>query len=69
MLGKDEAHHNLKSIFFLKFSLEDIIKLIFTPGVLVAVFESSESGITPLMVLPQDARAVEEGLRKYLAAK
>ena len=49
-----------KEIFFLKLSLDDIIKLGFTPGGSGVVFESLDSGITPLMVLTWGARAVEE---------
>ena len=44
-----------KAILFLKLTLEDTIKLRFTPGGSVAVFESAENGMTPLMVLPWGA--------------
>ena len=58
-----------KSIFFIKLALEDIIKIRFTPGGSVLAFESAKSGITPLIVLPWGARAVEEEVRKELAEK
>ena len=58
-----------KAIFFLELALEDIMKFRFTPGGSVAVFENSESGITPLMVLTWGARAVEEEVRKELTGK
>ena len=47
-----------KAILFLNLALEDIIKLRFTPGGSVEVFEISENGITPLMVLTWGSRSV-----------
>ena len=44
-----------KAILFLKLTLEDMIKRKFTPGGLVAIFESAENEINPLMILPWGA--------------
>ena len=41
-----------KAILFLKLTLEDTIKLRFTPGGSVAVFESANNSMTPIMLLP-----------------
>ena len=41
-----------KTIFFIKLTVENMIKIRFTPGGPVYVFESTENGMTSLMVLP-----------------
>ena len=41
-----------KNIFFIKMNAEDMIKPRFTPGGSVAVFESANNSMTPIMLLP-----------------
>ena len=53
-----------KSILFIKLPLEDMIKLRFTPGESVSVFESATNGMNPPMILPLVDQAVEEEVEK-----
>ena len=40
----------------------------FNPGDSVAMYESSESGISPLMVIPRTTQEIEEEIRREEAA-
>ena len=39
-------------VFFVKLEIEKMVKTKFNPGGPVAMYESSESGVLPLMVIP-----------------
>ena len=41
------------AVFFVKIEIEEMVKTNFNPGGLVAMNESSESGISPLIVIPR----------------
>ena len=56
------------SVFFVKLAIEEIVKTKFNPGGPVAVYESAESGISPLMVLPRTTHEIEEEIRREEAA-
>ena len=58
-----------KAVLFLKVILEDMINIRFTTGGSVAVFESVNNDMTPLMVLTWGAREVEEEWIKKQEAK
>ena len=40
------------AVIFVKLEIEEIVKTKFNPGGLVAMYKSSESVISPLMVIP-----------------
>ena len=41
-----------------------MVKTKFNPGVPVEMYESAESGISPLMVIPRTAKQIEEDIRR-----
>ena len=41
------------TMFFVELTIEEMVKTKFNPGGLVAMYESAESGISPLMVVPR----------------
>ena len=41
------------AVLFVKLEIEEMVKTKFNPGGLVAMYESAESGISPLMVIPR----------------
>ena len=43
-------------IFFVKLAIEYMVKTKFNPGGPVAMYESAESGISPLMVIPRTTK-------------
>ena len=43
-------------VFFVKLAIEEMVKTKFNPGGPVAMYESAESGISPLMVFPRTAQ-------------
>ena len=47
------------AVFFVKLELEKMIKTKFNPGGPVAMYESAESGISPLMVIPRTTQEIE----------
>ena len=48
------------SVFFVNIAIEDMVKTKFNPGGLVSIYESVESGISPLMVIPKTTQVIEE---------
>ena len=50
------------AIFFVKMAIEEMVKK-FNPGGPVAMHESAESGISPLMVIPRTTQEIEEEIR------
>ena len=47
-------------MFFVKLAIEDMVKTKFNPGGPVAMYESVESGISKLMVIPRTTHEIEE---------
>ena len=41
------------AVFFVNIAIEEMVKSKFNPGGLVAMYESAESGISTLMVIPR----------------
>ena len=41
------------AVLFVKLAIEEMVKTKFNPGGLVAMYEITESGISPLMVIPR----------------
>ena len=56
------------AVFFVKIANEEMVKTKFNPGGPVAMYESSESGISPLMVIPKTTQDIEEEIRREVAA-
>ena len=48
------------SAFFVKLAIEEMVKTKFNPGGPVAMYESVESGISPLMVIPITTQEIEK---------
>ena len=48
------------AVFFVKLAIEEMVKTRFNPGGSVAMYESAESGISPLMVIPRNTREIKE---------
>ena len=48
------------AVFFVKLEIEEMVNTIFNPGGLTAMYESEESGISPLMFIPRTTQEVEE---------
>ena len=46
-------------MFFLKLVIEEMVKTNFNQEVLVAMYESAESGISPLMVIPRTKQEIK----------
>ena len=47
------------AVFFVKLSIEEMTKKKFNPGGPVETYESAESGILPLMVIPRTTQEIE----------
>ena len=56
------------AVFFVKMAIEEMVKTKFNPGGQVAMYESTESEISPLMVIPRTTQEIEEGIRRKEAA-
>ena len=52
------------AVFFVKLEIEELVKTKFNPGGLVEMYESAESGISPLMVIPRTTQEIEEEIRR-----
>ena len=52
------------AVFFVKLEIEEMVKTKFNPGGPVAMYESSESGILSLMVIPRTTQEIEEEIRR-----
>ena len=52
------------AVFFVKLAIEEMVKTKFNPGGPVAMYESVESGISPLMVIPITTQEIEEEIRR-----
>ena len=50
-------------VFFVKLKIEEMVKK-FNPGGPVAMYESAESGISPLMVIPRMTQEIEEDISR-----
>ena len=48
------------AVFFINLEIQETVKNKFNPGVLVEMYESAESGILPLMVIPRTTQEIEE---------
>ena len=48
------------AVFFFKLKIEDMVNTKFNPGGLVTMYESAESGISPLMVITRTTQEIEE---------
>ena len=51
-------------MFLVKQEIEDMAKTKFNPGGPVAMYESTESGISQLMVIPRTTQETEEDIRQ-----
>ena len=51
------------AVFFVKLKIEEMVKKI-NPGDPAAMYESAESGISPLMVIPRTTQEIEEDIRR-----
>ena len=52
------------AVFFVNLAIEDMVKTRFNPGDPVAIYDSAESGISPLMVIPRTTQKIEEEIRR-----
>ena len=52
------------AVLFVKMEIEEMVKTKFNPGGTVAMYESAESGISPLMVIPRTTQEIEEDIRR-----
>ena len=50
-------------VFFVKLAIEEMVN----PRVLVAMYESAESGISPLILIPRTTQEFEEEIRREYA--
>ena len=48
------------AVFLVKLAIEEMVKNKFNPGSPVTMYESAESGISPLMVIPRTTQDIEE---------
>ena len=55
-------------LLFVNMAIEEMVKTKFNPGGPVAMYESAESGISPLMVIPITTQEIEEEIRREEAA-
>ena len=51
-------------VFFVKLVIEEMANKKLNPGGPVATYESAESGISPLMVIPRTTQEIEEDIRR-----
>ena len=47
------------AVFFVKLAIEEMVKTKFNLGCPLAMYESAESGISPLMVIPRTTQEIE----------
>ena len=52
------------AVFFFKMGIEEMLKTKFYPGGPVAMYESAENRISPLMVIPRTTQEIEEEIRR-----
>ena len=52
------------AVLFFKLSIANMVKTKFKPGGTVAMYERTESGISPLMVIPRTTQDIEEYIRQ-----
>ena len=52
------------AVLFVKLEIEEMVKTKFNPGGPVELYESAESGISPLMVIPRTTQESEEEIRR-----
>ena len=48
------------AVFFVKLAIEEVVKTNFKPGGPVEIYKSTESGISPLIVIPRTTPDIEE---------
>ena len=63
--AKTNGIENDTAVFFAKLETEEMVKTKFNPGSLVEMYESAESGISPLMVIPRTTQKIEEEISRY----
>ena len=52
------------SVLFVNLEIEEMVKTRFNPGGPVAIYESAESGILPLMVIPRTTQETKKNIRR-----
>ena len=52
------------AVLFVNLSIENMVKIKFNPGGPVAMYESAEIGISPLIVVPRTTQEIEEEIRR-----
>ena len=52
------------AVLFFKLEIEEMVKTKFNPGGPVAMYESAESGISPLMFIPRTTQEIEDEIRR-----
>ena len=52
------------AVFFFKMEIEEMVKTKFNPGGPVEMYESAESWISPLIVIPRTTQEIEEDIRR-----
>ena len=55
-------------VLFVKLEIEEMVKTKFNPGGPVEMYESTESGISLLVVIPRNTQKIEEEIRRKEAA-
>ena len=51
-------------VLFVRLAIKDMVKTKFNQGGPVEMYESAESGISPLMLIPRTAQEIEEDIRR-----
>ena len=67
-LGKTNGIEIDTSAFFVKLTIEDMVKTKFNPVGPVEMCKSAESAISPLMAMPRTTQEIEEEFRREEAA-
>ena len=52
------------AVFFVKLAIEEMVETKFNPGGPVEMYESADSGISSLMVIPRTTQEIEEEIRR-----
>ena len=52
------------TVFFVNLAIEEMVKTKFNLGGPVAMYESAESGVSLLMVVPRTTQEIEEDIRR-----
>ena len=52
------------AVFLVKLGINEMVKTTFNQGGPVAIYETAESGISPLMVIPNTTQDIEEDIRR-----